>query len=79
MFIKKRKYSCACTESELIILNLFTPFEMRQIRKKLESTKFATIVRDTSNNKNLRVVAILIRYFSPKTLMRIKIFEITNL
>jgi hypothetical protein len=52
---------------------------MQQICYELKSAKFATIMIDTLNHKNLKVVPILIRYFNPKTGMQIKMLKMTNL
>jgi len=68
-----KKFSCARTKTESIILNVFAPFAMQQIFNELKSAKFTTIMIDTSNHKNLKVVPILIRYFNPKTGVQIKI------
>jgi len=77
--IYNKKFACARTKTESIILNVFAPFAMQQICNELKSTKFATIMIDTSNHKNLKIVPILIRYFNLKTGVQIKVLEITNL
>jgi len=74
------KFSCACIETESIILNIFVSFVMQQIYDELKSEKFAIIMIDaTWNHKHLKVLLILIRYFNPKTRIQIHILEITNL
>ena len=63
--IYNKKFTCARTKAESIVLNVLAPFAMQQICKELENMNFATIMIDTSNHKNLKIVPILIRYFNP--------------
>jgi hypothetical protein len=46
---------------------------MDQIIDELKAVNLATIMIDTSNQKNLKIVPILIRYFDPKTEVQIKV------
>ncbi|KAL4131790.1 hypothetical protein QTP88_009047 [Uroleucon formosanum] len=77
--LHERKFSCARTKCESIILNVLAPFAINQIIDELKAVNFATIMIDTSNHKNLKIVPILIRYFDPKTGVQIKVLEFTNL
>lgn len=77
--IHDKKFSCARTKCELIISKVIAPFAMEQVLEELKNTKFATLMVDTSNHKNLKLVPILIRYFNPKEGVQIKILEFTNL
>ncbi|XP_060835436.1 uncharacterized protein LOC132929545 [Rhopalosiphum padi] len=74
-----KKFTCARTKAESIVLNVLAPFAMQQIYKEIENINFATIMIDTSNHKNLKIVPILIRYFKPNSGIQIKVFEVTNL
>ncbi|XP_026819093.1 uncharacterized protein LOC113557737 [Rhopalosiphum maidis] len=74
-----KKFTCARTKAESIVLNVLAPFTMQQICKEIENINFATIMIDTSNHKNLKIVPILIRYFKPNSGIQIKVFEVTNL
>lgn len=60
-------------------MNVLASFAMDQIIDELKAVNFATIMIDTSNHKNLKIVPILIRYFDPKTGVQIKVLEFTNL
>lgn len=77
--LHEKKFSCARTKCESIILNVLAPFAMDQIIDELKAVNFATVMIDTSNHKNLKIVPILIRYFNPKTGVQIKVLEFTNL
>ncbi|VVC27326.1 Ribonuclease H-like domain [Cinara cedri] len=74
-----KKFSCARTKCESIILNVLAPFAMDQIIDELKAVNFATVMIGTSNHKNLKIVPIFIRYFDPKTGVQIKVLEFTNL
>jgi len=74
-----KKFSYARTKCESIIMNVLASFAMDQIIDELKAVNFATIMIDTSNHKNLKIVPILIRYFDPKTGVQIKVLEFTNL
>lgn len=47
-----KKFTCARTKAESIVLNVLAPFSMQQICKDLENINCATIMIDTSNHKN---------------------------
>lgn len=49
---------------------------MQQICKELENMNLATIMKDTSNHRNIK---ILKRYFNPNSGIQVKVFEVTNL
>jgi len=55
------------------------PFAIDQIIDELNAVNFATVMIDTSNNKNYKIVPILIRYFDLKTGVQVKVLEFTNL
>jgi len=55
------------------------PFAMDRIIDELKAVNFVTVMIDTSNHKNLKIVPTLIRYFDPKTGAQIKVLEFTNL
>ncbi|XP_060847841.1 uncharacterized protein LOC132927347 [Rhopalosiphum padi] len=61
--IHDKKFSCARTKCESIISKVIVPFAMEQVLEELKNIKFATLMVDTSNHKNLKLVPILIRYF----------------
>jgi hypothetical protein len=39
---------------------------MQQIFEDMESVKYLTIIVDASNHKNLKLVPVLVRYFTPE-------------
>ncbi|XP_025410915.1 uncharacterized protein LOC112683919 [Sipha flava] len=77
--IYEKKFSCARTKCESIIVNVIAPFAIQQMLDELKSVKFLTIMVDTSNHKNLKLVPILIRYFNPQEGVKIKVLEFMNL
>jgi len=61
--LHEKKFSFVRNKCESIILNVLAPFAIDQIIDELKAVNFATIMIDTSNHKNLKLVPILIRYF----------------
>lgn len=59
-----KKFTCARTNVESIILNVIATFTMQQICNELENMNFVTTMINTSNHKNLKIVPILLRYFN---------------
>jgi hypothetical protein len=55
------------------------PSAIDQIMDELKAVNLATVMIDTSNHKNLKIVLILILYFDPKIGVQIKVLEFTNL
>lgn len=74
-----KKFSCARTKTESIVLNVLAPYIIQKIFKELKNMKFATIMVDTSYHKNFKIVLILIRYFDPNTGVHIRVLEVPNL
>jgi hypothetical protein len=52
---------------------------MQQILEELESVKYLTVMVDTSNHKNLKVVPVLVRYFTPETRDQTEVIEFHNI
>lgn len=77
--IHDKQFSYARMKYELIISKVIAAFAMEQVLEELKNNKFATLMVDTSNHKNLKLVPILIRYFNPQEGVQIKVLGFTNL
>jgi hypothetical protein len=49
---------------ESILVNVLAPFTMQQVLEELVCVKYLTVMVDTSNHKNLKLVLVLVRYFT---------------
>jgi len=66
ILIKKlhdKKFSCARTKCESIILNILAPFAMDQIIDKLKTVNYTTVMMDTSNHITLSSKILRYMYF----------------
>jgi hypothetical protein len=52
---------------------------MQQILEEMESVKYLTVMVDTSNHKNLKLVPVIVRYFTPEKRVQTKVIEFHNL
>jgi hypothetical protein len=52
---------------------------MQQILAELESVKYLTVMVDTSNYKNLKLVPVLVRYITLEKRVQTKVTEFRNL
>jgi hypothetical protein len=52
---------------------------MQQILEEFESVKYLTVMVDISDHKNLKLVPVLFRYFTPEKRVQNKVIEFHNL
>jgi hypothetical protein len=52
---------------------------MQQILEELECIKYLTVMADTSNHKNLKLVPVLVQYFTLEERVQTKVTEFHNL
>jgi hypothetical protein len=71
--------SCGQTKYESTVVNVLAPFAMQQILEELESVMYLTVMVDTSNQKNLKLVPVLVQYFTPEKRVQTKVTEFRNL
>jgi hypothetical protein len=55
-----------------IVVNVLLPFAMQQILEELEIVKYISFMMDTSNHKSLKLVPVLVRYFVPRKVFKLK-------
>lgn len=75
----EKKFSCGRTKCEAIVVNVLAPFALREITKDLQEAKYVSVMVDTSNHNNLKLVPVLVRYFIPNKGIEIKLLEFQNL
>jgi hypothetical protein len=61
------------------VVNVLAPLSINQIREGLEDAKFISAMIDSSNHKHTKLVPILIRYFIPQQVVKMKVLEFSNL
>lgn len=74
-----KKYSCARTKTEAIILNIFAPHSVDLLKKDLSSVNYVTVYADCSNHGNIKLCTILLRYFLPNSGIKVKVLSVKGL
>ena len=61
--LRTKKFSCARTKCEAIVTNVFAPWSLEELTHDLKSVDFVTVFCDTSNNKHIKLLPIVVLYF----------------
>lgn len=72
------KFTCARTKCESIARGVIAPYVFRELLKDMADCHFVTIITDASNHGNIKMFPVLLRYFSEKEGVKIKIIELTS-
>lgn len=73
-----RMFHCARTKCEAIVVNVFAPFVVEEIKKELVCVNYVTISTDASNRGNVKMLPVLVRYFIPTIGVHVKIIEFSS-
>lgn len=73
------KFTCGATKTQAIIINVLFPYVISLIKNQLNAANFVTVMIDSSNHKDLKIVPLLVRYFLPETGVKTVIIEFTDL
>lgn len=73
------KFTCGATKTQAIIVNVLFPYAINLIKNQLNAANFVTVMIDSSNHKDLKIVPLLVRYFLPETGVKTVIIEFTDL
>ncbi|CAI6377793.1 unnamed protein product [Macrosiphum euphorbiae] len=74
-----KKFSCSRTKTKAIIVNVLYPYAYEKLKTYLSNANFVSILIDSSNHKDLKMIPILVRYFSPDSGLKTIILEFTDL
>jgi len=72
------KFTCARTKCESIVVNVFAPFALREVLNDLREAKYVSVMVDSSNHSNLKLVPVLVRYFAPTRGIQVKVQNLTE-
>lgn len=72
------KFSCARTKCEAIATGVFAPYVLRGLRKELADCHFVSILTDASNHGNIKMFPVVVRYFSEKEGIKVRIIDLTS-
>lgn len=74
----KKKCTAARTKIRDIAVNVIAPYAV-QMKAELEKAKFVSIIVDASNHKVIKLVSVIVRYFSTTAGVKNNILEFSNL
>ena len=72
-------FGCARTKCEAIVCNVYKEFVMKKLAIDLKDANFITILSDASNHNSTKLYPIVVRYFSFKTGVQIKILHFESI
>jgi hypothetical protein len=75
--IFKDKFRCSQTKCKAIITNVFAPFTTKQIDEELKEARFISVLIDSSNHLDKKLVPLVVRYYHAEKC--VKVLELVNL
>ncbi|KAG8240129.1 hypothetical protein J437_LFUL007306 [Ladona fulva] len=75
----EKRFSCAHTKTEAIVLNVLYPFMEEEVEADLNECNFMSLSTDTSNHHDLKLVPVMVKYFMPYEGVKIKLLEFKEL
>ncbi|KAL4100954.1 hypothetical protein QTP88_020978 [Uroleucon formosanum] len=75
----EKKFTAARTKTREVAVNVIAPFAVQLTIDDLKTVDFVSILVDAPNHKAIKLVPVIVRYFSPTTGVRNKILEFSNL
>ena len=75
----EKTFTCARTKCEAIVSKVIYPHVQDQLKSELEGCKFVTVAFDASNQREIKLMPVLVRYFSIENGICIKVVELKSL
>ena len=69
------KFSLGKTKCEAIVVKVIAPMCIEKLHQELDQINFVTVSIDASNVKEVKLVPIVVRYFSPESGVKMKLLE----
>jgi hypothetical protein len=73
------KFTCSQTKCRALITNVIAPFATKQILQELKEARFISVLIDSSNHLDEKLVSLIFRYFHAEKVVMVKVLEIVNL
>jgi hypothetical protein len=70
------KFTCSQTKCREIITNVIAPFATKQDLQKLKQAHFISVLIDTSNHLDKKLVPLIVRYFHAEKGVMVKVLEL---
>lgn len=72
------KFTCGRTKCEAIATGVFAPYAASELETDLKECDFFTIITDASNHGSIKMFPVVVRFFSEKFGVKIRIIELTS-
>lgn len=72
------KFTCSRTKCEAIISDVFVPYANQLLEEDLNAANFVSIYMDASNHKEIKIIPIIVRYFSYQSGIHVRILEVKD-
>jgi hypothetical protein len=75
----KKMFTCAQTKCKAIVVNVLSLYAKSQILEDLKNIKYCCLAIDASNNIDIKIVPIIVRYFITDKDIAIETLEFSSL
>lgn len=73
-----RKFHCARTKCEAIATNVLAPYCRDVLKNNLAKRRYLTLSTDASNHGNVKMMAVVVRFFVPTIGVEVKMLDFTS-
>lgn len=73
------KFTLARTKTDVIVKNVFAKEVQSRLNNALQKINYFSIMVDSSNHREIKVVPLLVRYFDSEKGIQVKLLELTDL
>jgi hypothetical protein len=73
------KFRCLQTKCKAIIINVIAPFVTKQIDEELKEARFISVLIDSSNHLDKKLVPLAMRYYHAEKGVKVMVLELVNL
>lgn len=71
-------FTCSHSKCEAIVTNVLAPFAVQMLKEDLKEVRFVSLLTDSSNHGNVKMMPVLARYFVPTRGSKVKILDFTS-
>jgi hypothetical protein len=73
------KFTCSQTKCRAIITNVIVAFATKQVLQELKEARFISVLIDSSNHLEEKLVPLIVRYFHARKVVMVRMLELVNL
>jgi hypothetical protein len=73
-----KKFNCSCTKTKAVIVHVLYAYANEKFKTNLSNANFVSILIDSSNYKDLKMIPLLVRYFYSDSGLQTIILEFTD-